>query len=125
MADDQTRDKYLILLEETRGYTFWPDVVKAPKTVWKPVKLQRGTILEEIEEQPSPHKKTFVVADRRAGCKDAYFDCFDFDYDSADKLMITDGEAKRLLKIASLEERYESFRQRQRSSSEDTSSEVS
>ncbi|KAJ7388258.1 hypothetical protein OS493_038926 [Desmophyllum pertusum] len=69
-------------------------------------------------------QKTFVVADRRADCKDAYFDCDDFDYDSADKLMIMDGEAKRLLKIASLEERYESFRKSQRSAEEQYELEV-
>ena len=64
--------------------------------------MQRGAILQE---QPcnDPHKKTFVVADR----KEVHFNCEVTRLAGRlDKL--TDQEAEQLLKISSLEDRYES-----------------
>lgn len=105
MDESITRDKYSILLEETTGYTLKPDVFKASKKVWKE-KLQRGTILEE-QLSDDPHTKSFVVADRGADRKEVYFDC---DCSAASKLAkLTDGEAERLLKIASPEKRYQTY----------------
>ena len=109
MAEFLTRDKYYILLENTTGYYTLEDLRKE--------QLQPGTILEELEEQPNDdlYTKTFVVADRR----DVYFDCDDYADCSVNKFMITDGEAKRLLKIASPKERYKSFRESHRSAEEE------
>ena len=104
MADHDkstVRDMYFILLEKCRGYILETHVFKAPRKLWKE-ELQRGTILQE---QPSndPHEKTFVVAHR----KEVHLDCETTSL--AGRLdRLTDEAAKQLLKISSLEDRYES-----------------
>ena len=110
------RKKYFILFEETTGYILERDVFKSSTKVWNE-ELQRGTILEEQPSLPrdDPDTKTFIVAERRAPAdrKDVHFDC-DLCMDNLGKL--SDGEAERLLKIASPEKRYQSFcKSRQRS----------
>jgi len=110
MADDDesmVRDKYFILLEKSRGYVLEPHVFKAPTKLWKE-ELQRDTILEE---QPcnDPHKKTFVVVDR----KEVYLDCeMTRLAGRLDKL--ADKAAEQLLKIILPEKRYESYLHQQR-----------
>lgn len=96
------RDKYFILLEKSRGYVLETHVFSAPTKLWKE-EMQRGTILQE---QPcdDPDKKTFVVADR----KEVHLDCeMTRLAGRLDKL--TDEAAEQLLKISSLEDRYESY----------------
>ena len=99
-----TREKYFILLKDSRSYTLQRDVFKPYKKVWKET-LRRGTIMEE-KSSDDRRTKTFVVADR----KDVHIDCRLL-FRSEDKLMklSADGEDERLLKIASPEERYRSF----------------
>ena len=67
--ESMVRNEYFILLEKRRGYILEQHVFKASTKLWKE-ELQRGTILKQ---QPcdDPHKKTFVVADR----KEVYLDC--------------------------------------------------
>ena len=110
MADHEeymVRDKYYLLLEKSRGYVLERHVFNAPTKLWQE-ELQRGAILEE---QPchDPHVKTFVVADR----KEVYLDC------EITRLAgwldnLTEDAAEQLLKIASPEERYESYVHQQR-----------
>ena len=122
-----TRDKYFIVLEETTGKGYIPEraVFKSSKKVWKE-ELQRGTIFPAIlEEQPSlpsddPQKKTFVVADRRADRKEVHFDC---DHSAHSLTKLSDGEAERLLKIASPEKLYQSFCKSRQSSEEQNQTE--
>ena len=99
---DHDESIYFILLEKCRGYILEPHVFKAPTKLWKE-ELQRGTLLQE---QPSndPHKKTFVVADR----KEVHFDC-EITRLAGRLGKLTDQAAEQLLKISSLEYRYESY----------------
>ena len=100
MADLES--KYFILLEKSRGYVLETHVFNAPTKLWKE-ELQRGTILQE-QPGSDPHKKTFVVADR----KEVHLDCeMTRLAGRLDKL--TDEAAEQLLKISSLEDRYESY----------------
>ena len=99
---DHDESIYFILLEKCRGYILEPHVFKTPTKLWKE-ELQRGTLQQE---QPcnDPHKKTFVVADR----KEVHSDCEITRLEGRlDKL--TDQAAEQLLKISSLEDRYESY----------------
>ena len=109
MADHESmvRDKYFILLEKSRGYVLEPHVFKAPTKLWKE-ELQRGTILEE---QPcnDPHKKTFVVVDR----KEVYLDC-EMTRLAGRLDNLADKAAEQLLKITLPEKRYESYLHQQR-----------
>ena len=105
MADhdkSMVRDTCFILLEQCWGYILESHVFKAPTKLWKE-ELPPGTILQE---QPcsDPLEKTFVVADRKEvhfGCKRTHL------AGRLDKL--TDEAAEQLLKISSLEDRYESY----------------
>lgn len=103
MDQSLAREKYFILLVKTRGYILEPHVFKAPEKVWNK-ELQQGTILEE---QPinDPRTRTFVVTDQ----KDVRLDCRRTN--TTNKLtQLTNREAKRLLEISSLEERYKQHR---------------
>ncbi len=102
MDQSLVRDKYFILLEKTRGYTLEPHVFEPPKKVLRK-ELQRGTIMEERTSK-DPQRKTFVVAHQN----ELHLDCRNESL--ANKLTkLTDKEAERLLKISSLEKRYQSF----------------
>lgn len=99
MDQSVVREKYFILLVKTRGYILEPHVFKAPEKVWNK-ELQRGTMLEE---QPinDPRTRTFAVSDQKV----VRLDCRRTS--TANKLtQLTNREAKRLLEISSLEERY-------------------
>lgn len=104
MADLESvvRDKYFILLEESGGYVLERHVFNAPTKSWKE-EMQRGTILKELPCN-DPHTKTFVEADR----KEVHLDC-EMTHLPGRLDKLTEEAAEQLLKITSLEDRYESY----------------